>query len=143
MDLVQITSNLRLFGYAFRATNPDAQQASVSSTLTPLVQSGEVVRVARGMYTTPAIVGTQGATSPDMKSRVLAEFDRTEARLPFVGLKHFRDRIMPIALDGFGSIELRQRILEELIDQGELEVYDEPNPTQPEHPTAALRRPVG
>lgn len=140
LDVLQIAANLRVFGYPFRAMTPEGQQNSVSSNLTGLVADGAVVRIARNLYATPWIAAEQTKTPTAVRDSILTELEWTEERLPFVGLKYFRDRVLPGLVEGFESLELRQRALEDLIEDGKIEVFDQPNPAQPDHPTAALRR---
>lgn len=76
----------------------------------------------------------------ELQNEVLWAIASPPVHLDFVGLKHFRDTVLPwrefAATDDYA---VRQAVLDRLITRGLAEVYCVDNPHKPNYPTAALR----
>lgn len=71
---------------------------------------------------------------------LIEELLRTEARLPFVGLKWFRDRVLPESDHEFAGNPQRIRaLLNSAIEQSLILTNQVPNPNEPSRPVTAIR----
>ncbi len=80
-------------------------------------------------------------TDPTQALRALIEeLQRTEARLPFVGLKLFRDKVLPESGHEFAGDPKRiRRLLNSAIEQSLVLTSQVPNPNEPSRPVTAIR----
>ncbi len=69
------------------------------------------------------------------------QIESLEASLPFVGLKYYRDQLLPQVVGEVRQGELRS-LMDLLVDSGVVDVYQVENPNNPEFPTAAIRLPL-
>ena len=69
------------------------------------------------------------------------QIESLEASLPFVGLKYYRDQLLPQVVGEIRQGELRS-LMDLLVDSGAVDVYQVENPNNPEFPTAAIRLPL-
>ncbi|MFN4181686.1 MAG: NYN domain-containing protein [bacterium] len=87
----------------------------------------------------------EGAISPEEVEWLLLLLERQERRLPFVGLKLFRDQVLApffTLYSGWSfeeSTERAQRLLQSAIDEGWITVYKVNNPQKPDFPTTAIK----
>lgn len=138
LDLAQLAANVRLFGYPFRTSN---YEASVSAALTGLVQSRRVARTGRGRYCLPKAPVDSADRLLDLhEDQILLALQNVQRTLPFVGLKYFRDRILPTVVD-VPNEEDRRELMNALVSRGIVSKYEVPNPSNPEFPTSAIRVP--
>ncbi len=63
-----------------------------------------------------------------------------ESSLPFVGLKYYRDQLLPQVVGEIRQGELRS-LMDLMVDSGVVDVYQVENPNNPDFPTAAIRLP--
>ena len=72
--------------------------------------------------------------------QLLTELEKAESTRPFVGLKWFRDHILPeCACDWSRDSRTRDLLLRHATDQRLVLTSQVPNPNQPHHPVAAIR----
>ena len=69
------------------------------------------------------------------------QIESLEASLPFVGLKYYRDQLLPQVVGEARQGELRS-LMDLLVDSGVVDVYQVENPNNPAFPTAAIRLPL-
>ena len=69
------------------------------------------------------------------------QIESLEESLPFVGLKYYRDQLLPQVVGEARQGELRS-LMDLLVDSGVVDVYQVENPNNPEFPTAAIRLPL-
>ena len=72
---------------------------------------------------------------------IIDQIESLEASLPFVGLKYYRDQLLPQVVGEIRQGELRS-LMDLLVDSGAVDVYQVENPNNPEFPTAAIRLPL-
>ena len=72
---------------------------------------------------------------------IIDQIESLEASLPFVGLKYYRDQLLPQVVGEVRQGELRS-LMDLLVDSGAVDVYQVENPNNPEFPTAAIRLPL-
>ena len=72
--------------------------------------------------------------------QLLAELENVEGTRPFVGLKWFRDHILPECSHAWAQdSRTRHSLLRHATDQRLILTSHVPNPNQPHHPVAAIR----
>ena len=69
------------------------------------------------------------------------QIESLESSLPFVGLKYYRDQLLPQVVGEIRQGELRS-LMDLMVDSGLVDVYQVENPNNPEFPTAAIRLPL-
>ncbi|MYB42270.1 MAG: hypothetical protein F4X76_08825 [Chloroflexi bacterium] len=69
------------------------------------------------------------------------QIESLESSLPFVGLKYYRDQLLPQVVGEIRQGELRS-LMDLMVDSGIVDVYQVENPNNPEFPTAAIRLPL-
>ncbi len=69
------------------------------------------------------------------------QIESLESSLPFVGLKYYRDQLLPQVVGEIRQGELRS-LMDLMVDSGVVDVYQVENPNNPEFPTAAIRLPL-
>ncbi len=72
---------------------------------------------------------------------IIDQIESLEASLPFVGLKYYRDQLLPQVVGEVRQGELRS-LMDLLVDSGAVDVYQVENPNNPDFPTAAIRLPL-
>ena len=72
---------------------------------------------------------------------IIDQIESLEASLPFVGLKYYRDQLLPQVVGEIRQGELRS-LMDLLVDSGAVDVYQVENPNNPDFPTAAIRLPL-
>ena len=136
MDIQQVDANVRLFGYPFRTLNT---RGSVGTTLSDLAADRRVERIARGRY---RAIETPATDLEDLleahRVAIVRQIESLEATLPFVGLKYYRDQILPQVVGELEHHDLRD-LMGLIVEAQLVEVYQVPNPNNPEFSTAAVR----
>ncbi len=69
------------------------------------------------------------------------QVESLQSSLPFVGLKYYRDQLLPQVVGEIRQGELRS-LMDLMVDTGLVDVYQVENPNNPEFPTAAIRLPL-
>ena len=89
-------------------------------------------------FPNPEVYGAHLAD--ELQNELLWAIASPPAHFDFMGLKHFRDTMLPwrrfAATDDYA---VRRVLLDRLIAQGLVEVYSADNPHKPDYPVAALR----
>ena len=83
---------------------------------------------------------SEDAAASQEMSALIEELRRAEAKLPFVGLKWFRDKVLPASGHDFAAEPERiRRLLHTAIEQNRILTSQVPNPNEPSRPVTAIR----
>ena len=82
-----------------------------------------------------------GALLERHREDIAEQIDSLQSSLPFVGLKYYRDQLLPQVVGEIRQGELRS-LMDLMVDSGVVDVYQVENPNNPEFPTAAIRLPL-
>ena len=82
-----------------------------------------------------------GALLDRHREDIAEQIESLQSSLPFVGLKYYRDQLLPQVVGEIRQGELRS-LMDLMVDSGVVDVYQVENPNNPEFPTAAIRLPL-
>ena len=126
-----------------RKVRGDADSSYFGSECTVQIEFVEAASAVDPEGDGPAVKLDEISADPDSAHALRAlieELWRTEARLPFVGLKWFRDKVLPESSHEFaGDPEGIRRLLNRAIDQSLILTNQVPNPNEPSRPVTAIR----
>lgn len=126
-----------------RKVRGDADSSYFGSECTVQIEFVEAASAVNPGGDGPAVKLDELPADPDSaqaQRTLIEELRRTEARLPFVGLKWFRDKVLPESSHEFAGDPARiRRLLNSAIEQSLILTNQVPNPNEPSRPVTAIR----